>query len=612
MRAHRILPLFLLAGVLASPAIAHAQADEDTLEPTEEPRRPPMDLRNNRARTEELRQELLEEVRRELERTREELREEVGFLENEADARAWDAEQLRELREAVNLLQLHGYYRMRGDMYHRLDLGRGADPAGFELFPRPQGTPYNTTANMRLRLNPILRISDSITLKTQFDVLDNVVLGSNPLSMPFYDPYTPAAVLSSRTAPGFINVRRVWAEVDTAVGVLAFGRQPLHFGEGMVWNDGDCLDCDFGTNLDRIQFTAGPLLGGHRFTLGVDMLASGATTRDIPALDLWGGYGQPFQTQELDNAYRFSLQVSRLTPPQEIRQRLDRGDWVFNYALLAAYRFRHSAAPALETLDPDVAPSQTLAKIDASLWEANGWGQVLRGRLRLATELAGVFGGIENRIAGGEVFQGQSLNFLQGAAVLRGQYAFLRQDALLAGLDLGWASGDRRPGMGARPGRPGSGPDGNTAEGDIDGRQFECTPAGCPDNSVTNFRMNPDFRIDQILWRNLFTRITDAYFARGEVRYKPGGRPSGGGERHGLELSGAVIYSHAVFPASAPGNAGPLGVEFNASVTYTSQDRFFAGLVYGALLPMSGLNNPTTGQDASLAQIFRLIGAVTF
>lgn len=564
----------------------------------------------DRAAREEIRREIMEEVRLELERNRADIEERLQVAETEADAQAYDAEQLRELRRSVNLLQLHGYFRTRVDLFKDLDLGRGVDPAGYPLFPRAQGSSYLGTANMRLRLNPVLRVSDSIAVYSQLDVLDNTIYGQSPLGEPFFDSVTPAHLLASRVGSSFIQVKRVWAEIETPLGQLSFGRKPMHFGEGMVFNDGNCFDCDYGTTFDRVQFTVGPFLAGHLVTAAYDRLAAGQNTNDSRSWRTYGNFGQPYDLQALDDASRVSLQISRVLTPQEIQRRLTEGSWVLNYGGIFAYRFQHSQALELSQIDAPADASPALGKIDAQAFEANLWTQLLVGKLKISLEAAGLFGSFEARLNEGALID-SSLKLEQGAGVLRGQYGFLKGDSLLVSLDAGLASGDRAAGMGARPGRPGSRADGSTAPGDIDGPQF-----GPGDAIVTNFQMNPDFRIDQILWRNLFTNITSAWFLRPEVRFKPGGRRLVGGDDPGFEISGALIYSQAVNSQSAPGGSSPLGIEANAALTYTSKDRFFLGFVYGALFPLSGLANPNppAGEsgDAGVAQVFRGIAGVSF
>lgn len=575
---------------------------------------------------EALKKEVLEDVDRALERAKEDIRREVSFVEAETDARSYDARELQELKRTVNLLQLHGYFRARGDMFNKADLNRGADPTGATLFPDPAGTSYLGMGNMRLRLNPILRVSDDIAVYSQIDVLDNVIAGGNPLVDPFFFQDSRAEILGARVGYDVLKVKRVWAEVETPIGQVAFGRKGFHWGEGLVYNDGNCFDCDYGTTFDRVQLAVGPVLGGHLFTVAADAITNGFTSAAVPALaefnNAFGPQGRPVDVQQLDDGYRFSLAVTRIAPADQMRRRLESGDWVLNYGVLGAYRMQHSLSPSLVSGGTNTA----LAKIGANFGEGDVFVEFARRKLRLAFEGA-VFGGkIDNRVglldadgAGPNppqpaVFPGQSLNFLQFAALLRAQHAFLKQDSLLVGLDLGVASGDEAPGMGVRSGRPGSGPEGNTQRGDLDGPQFSCTEAGgCADDSVNNFVVNPDFRVDQILWRNLFTSLTDAFWTRAEVRFKPGGRASGGAQETGFEFGGALVYSQALHAASTPsGSSKPLGLEADVAVTYTSQDGFFAGVVAGFLFPLSGMNNTALGLDAEFSQVYRGMLGVTF
>lgn len=611
MPAKRLVPSILLAVAALAAAPAPVLAEETAPEPAEKPEKgeKPEKLK------EEVRREVLDEVRRELDKARQEIRDEVAYVEGTEDARNYDAKALKELKQAVNLLQLHGYFRLRGDLFNRADLGRGADASGNTLFPTGTSD-YLGAANMRLRLNPVLRISDDLAIYAQFDVLDNVVAGENPFIEPFFDATTGSRLLSSRITGQAIQVKRLWAEVETPIGQLSFGRKGLHWGEGLFYNDGNCLDCDYGNTFDRLQLTAGPFLH-HLVTIAVDSLSEGVTSQNDPTLALYGQWGVPRDLQQLDDALRFSIAVQRTLAPQELRRRVDDGEWVVNYGALVAYRTQHSTTPALEQAGAGATtPAAGIVKIDAHLVEIDVYAQVLHRKLRLATEWAGVtgsFADIPGMTATGASLLGQPLDLLQGAGVVRGQYSLLKQDSLLVGVDVGLASGDKAPGMGARPGRKGSAADGSAARGDIDGRQF-CTTA-CSDRDVTNFRINPDFRIDQLLWRNLFTTITDAWFARGEVRFKPGGRASGGGDDDGFELSGALVYSQAIFASSTPNGTSPLGLELDASVTYTSKDRFFAALVAGFLLPFDGLNNPLLADDAGsakLGQVYRGVLGVSF
>ena len=53
-----------------------------------------------------------------------------------------------------------------------------------------------------------------------------------------------------------IQATRVWGEVKTPIGGVQFGRMPVHWGSGLVFNAGNNPLDEFGDTADRIQFTA--------------------------------------------------------------------------------------------------------------------------------------------------------------------------------------------------------------------------------------------------------------------------------------------------------------------------------------------------------------------
>ena len=185
----------------------------------------------------------------------------------------------------------------------------------------------NAFANMRLRLEPTIHLSDDVRVRMQLDVFDNMVLGSTPNSLAlgpyrtsgdgggdvYIDPYyrydrtTMAPIDTSTTtlvAPtaglnsiqDSIQVRRAWAEVrNRTLGELRFGRMGSHWGLGMLANGGSGIDSDYQTDVDRIMlitrlagitifgawdFTSEGLLYQERADLGgiASSTAAGSTT----------------------------------------------------------------------------------------------------------------------------------------------------------------------------------------------------------------------------------------------------------------------------------------------------------------------------------------------
>jgi hypothetical protein len=109
------------------------------------------------------------------------------------------------------------------------------------------------------------------------------------------------------------------------------------------------------------------------------------------------------------------------------------------------------------------------------------------------------------------------------------------------GGEVGFASGDRNPGMGNRPGRGAATCGTNSThplDCDIDGLQYA---AGDRVLDVRNFRFNPAYRVDLILWREILQGVTDAFYLK----------PTFTGRSGGARPPGAVVYSRAMYALHA-------------------------------------------------------------
>ena len=173
----------------------------------------------------------------------------------------------------MQLFDLHGYMRMRGDYFHRLNLGiddfdSNDEPLPNKFFRPPAETGEyreeagRTTfvandadcfarltqagvslqrattrcqrrngipsANLHLRLEPTLHITDTVKVHSQVDLLDNVVLGSTPDTFLYDNPnapidlYTRSQVPPSSGVNSFddsIVVKRAWGHVRFGFGL---------------------------------------------------------------------------------------------------------------------------------------------------------------------------------------------------------------------------------------------------------------------------------------------------------------------------------------------------------------------------------------------------------
>ncbi|MEX1364468.1 MAG: hypothetical protein AB1Z98_15185, partial [Nannocystaceae bacterium] len=286
-------------------------------------------------------------------------------------------------RRRVQMFDLHGYMRMRGDFFHRLNLGlddfdSNDEPLPNKFFRPPAETGEyreeagRTTfvandadcfarlteagvslqrastrcqrrnglpsANLRLRLEPTLHITDTIKVHSQVDILDNVVLGSSPDSFLFDNPNAPIDLFTRSQVPptsgvnsfdDSIVVKRAWGHVRFGFGLdLQFGRMPWTWGMGMVANHGNGyargedadiirhLDRDYGDSVDsvRLAFDFGKdRRKTHTLAISWDWASSGPTNAFVLGNDYNNGrlVGQTISAEKFDNVYQWSASIER-------------------------------------------------------------------------------------------------------------------------------------------------------------------------------------------------------------------------------------------------------------------------------------------------------------
>jgi uncharacterized protein (TIGR04551 family) len=560
-------------------------------------------------------------IAREVERAKDQLRDEVRA---EIQGAQSAAEFLGAVAEGPKLefLQLDGYFRVRGQLLNQLDLGRRADSSGFFIFPVPieNPDPVGTataarsslaTANMRLRLEPTLNVSELVRVRAQVDVLDNYVLGSttsvlqdlggSPYPIPFYGS-TRVLERNDPTADrDAILPKRVWGEVQTPVGLLSFGRMPSEWGLGILANAGGGIEDDYGDTVDRIQFALPSVqtpVGGLTLVPMLDFDSEGVLRAD-PRFG--PGLGQPFDAEAGDDARTYAFKAARLDTEDEIRRKLERNETSLNFGAYYSYRTQRGfyADWLADGFDADLAGALKTSRRSYGHF-LDGWVRFLSPRWRIELEAVGVIGNVgsafapldhDSNSATPPVATPVRVLLRQYGGVVLAEYKAIPNKVLL-GAELGFASGDPAPGFGNVPSRLGA--DGLVpTPGALEGPQFDAEG----DRFLRNFRFNPAYRVDLILWRNILGQVTDAWYLKPKIRWDlfPG-----------LALDGALVYSQALFAASTPsavasdGGSEPLGIELDAGLTYTSGTGFQAYAQYGILQPLGAFGPGDTSRAHAL------------
>jgi len=491
-------------------------------------------------------------------------------------------------------IDLHGYFRTRFDVMDNFDLNHGTTPTtGQPLFPLPtsgEGGPL-TSANMRMRLEPVVRVGWGVTIQARIDFLDNIVLGSTPESLPA-SVQAPMSGGATRMVPpqagrngevDSVRVKRAWGDVALPFGVLSVGRMGalIDWGTGFFINSGNCIDCDQGDVGDRVSF-ATPLFN-HILGFAFDFGASGPTSATLRADP------QPYDLDRRDDVRSYALLFARYDTPEVIERYRRAGRTVLQYGLVASLRTQEYDVPiyyltgeADREYDADDVVRRGLLAFGGDAWFG-----LRRGGFSVDLEAALVVSRVKNASLLPGVDTRNEVSARQWGGVGRAEYRWPR---VRLNLELGVASGDSAPGFGVRPPLYQV----SSQPGDLDGPQIRLPG----DTTVDNFRFNPDYHVDLILWRRIIGTVTDAFYARPSVSWEP---------LHDLWLDGALISSTALEASSTPSGERPLGVELDLGARYRLELGFEARLTYGVLFPLSGFRNNQLGLDPEPAHTLHVV-----
>lgn len=548
--------------------------------------------------------------------------------------------------KALQFFQLNGYIRARTYLFYNGNLGvplrttgpsspfytpySETDASGTSTLPgnpascaarrnRNCRTRTFTSTDMRMRLEPTINVSEQVRVKAQFDVFDNYVLGSTPEG--FYlngQPSTPDLLSrffarANQVAPeagrnsfeNAIRVKRAWAEVRLPIGELRFGRMPSHWGLGLQVNNGDCLDCDYGVNVDRVMFVTREPWAKHFFAFLWDWAATGPTTRLYTPNQ---SNGPVYNADRLDDVMQWGLAVGKQDKPEDLKEKLEKGELIINYGGYFTVRYQSwdlVRNPGV-TSDPtktggvlgQQTPPNTLSDLltprNAWAFVPDLWFRLDWRRLHLEAEWVIVGGRVNNvsDLTQSAIGRGNGYTILQYGGVLRTLVRLLRNKQLFFGLELGYASGDGYEDPNARL---------NFREARI------IPPSGA---TLSNFRFDPDYHVDLLLYRRILGTVSNATYFKGTFGYDI---------TESFIARADIIYSLANRPVAYPGNSTNLGVELDAQLMYRNEkEGFYFGLAYGVLFPFRALSLPaeifgsTYAQNPSTAQTVQARVVVKF
>ena len=520
----------------------------------------------------------------------------------------WPGQETKKLQ----LFTMNGYLRLRIDIFQNGNLGMGdigssyrtpfyrpisetnksslscSDRAktnktlsGDDRGMDPDSCPAETLAgaNMRLRLEPTINISEDVRIHAQFDIFDNLVLGSTPNGMSADEraPNVPLVAFSDTQAPPIagrnsrapaILVKRAWAEVGTPFGQLRFGRMPSQWGLGLLANNGSCWDCNYGDSADRIMFVT--KLVGHIIGAGYDFASSGPSSLSVTA---GGPYysGQAIDLEPLDDVSQWVFIVGKIDPDEVIKDKVEQGELVINYGSYVVYRKQDFDYASGTGLDTSVATYAT-KMVERHAWAVipDLWFKLMYKKFYFELEGVLIAGKIENT---SDSNKEDPLDIMQWGWAMKTHYKFLK-DSLMIGLEMGMASGDQSENFELNRKRILTMQDPNLKTKD----------GIALDTASTEFRFDYDYHVDLILFREILGTVANAFYWKPWIQYNLV-------DSFGARLD--MIHSVAHKPIAYPGNDPNLGVELDLNIFYKNvEEGFYAGLQYGVLFPLAGLDRP--------------------
>jgi uncharacterized protein (TIGR04551 family) len=506
-------------------------------------------------------------------------------------------------RKRWKLFELDGYFRMRTDWFKNFHQGFIDNPAvGGAPFPRAldclsliSGAGCDkelSSTNMRLRLEPTINIDETTSIHVQADVLDNLVLGSTPFNEVYNGQYSNqtgstnlpplGAFSSSQGVPtaginndkDSIQIKRAWAEVALPLGVLKAGRQPNHWGMGVLFNGGGHdpingtydYDGDYGDTVDRVSFSA--IIPGTnlRAMVASDWGATRLVSSQTPANR--GHEQHPWDLDDGDDSNAWTLVLSRMDSPTEFKEKVDRGDVALNYGVYFEYKTQDwDLDLSGYELGTDFDSATNYHARDFKTYTPSLWGKLGVGKIQLEAELVAQLGkvGRLDEYDFTPVAGKNAANIRKYGGSTRLTYRGL-EGKLRLGVEGGFASGDQHD---------------NLIPGNIN-IAFANLLGDKGDNKLTQFMFNREYKVDMILWRHLIGAVTNAGFAKPFVGYDL---------TKSIAFKVSNVTSFALKPVATPGNSRMYGTEFDSELYYQSGG-LYIGFSYGVLFPFAALNHP--------------------
>jgi uncharacterized protein (TIGR04551 family) len=511
----------------------------------------------------------------------------------------------RELAHSHTFIEHHGYFRFRSDLFHRLDLGTysASERRGSSQFLPPLSDRASTnareeaaslaSANIRFRYKPILHVNERLRVNAVMDIPDNFVLGSTvdggPMSLN-QRPDVALDILAQRQIPAdqSFSLRYMWGTWETDLARFDFGRMRHHWGLGMLFNGGSCLDCNFGDAIDRIQLTTNAF--DVYVSISWDFAGEGPTGYGL----INQPQGQAWDWDQRDDISQYTLSLSQMAiSPVELakkRTALKKGNIVFEWGVYGVFKHQGKSSAFLDLAAAQTAPVSpeptdegwTLYTTNADLFIPDlylSWtyqpkpGHEYSFKFEGASMMGEIgniplssFAVLDSQVCSdpGSSIDDCSGNLLNPRRRDVFSWGYTAQfDAKAKGILWGFHHGG--------------------ASGDQNGGYFganELNANNINDQDLESFRFNRDYIVDLILFREVLGGVHNAFYFKPYFGYelsKPNETVWG--------VQASALYAMAYEPKWTSGQESGLGLEFDIEAYLYQTNRFRTSLAYGVYFP---------------------------
>jgi uncharacterized protein (TIGR04551 family) len=364
-----------------------------------------------------------------------------------------------------------------------------------------------------------------------------------------------------------------------------------HWGLGILANGGNHWDDDFGDYNDRIMLAI-KAYGVYLFG-GYDIVSSGPTwtQTDQP-------FGQAYDLTETDDVKQgffgvFSRPVQKAEIDARREQLVRHRKPAFDWGLYTVYRSQKldypqgagegglaAGAPTDQFYDDLQLISRDGWVVIPDLWLRFEYRPSYTSRIHLELEAAYIYGEIGNTSTVETPSPGGKKTIQSWGVAFEGDY---RTGGLTFGFNAGAASGDDAEYLGF-----------------LDKTNFE--QGGKSNTKITNFKFDRNYRVDNLLFREVVGGITNAWYAKPYIRYDFFDSPDGA---IGCRLD--VLVAGAMNKKAYPGDEMWMGSEVDVTLFADEPNKFYADVTFGLLFPgpafklTNGYRGTTEEKDPEIA-----------